>query len=34
MDNLSGPLSRRVTHEDRQGIEALFGAAVDASQKE
>ena len=34
MDNLSGPLSRRVTREDRQGIEALFIAAADARQKE
>ena len=34
MDNLSGPLSRRVTHEDRQGIEALFVAAADAKRKE
>lgn len=33
MDNLSGPLSRTVTHEDRQGIEALFVAAGDAWQK-
>ena len=29
MDNLSGPLSRTVTHEDREGIEALFTAAAD-----
>ena len=34
MDNLSGPLSRRVTHEDREGIEALFVAAADAWRKE
>ena len=34
MDNLTGPLSRRVTHEDRQGIETLFNAAADAWQKE
>ena len=34
MDNLSGPLSRRVTHEDRQGIEALFVAAADARRTE
>jgi hypothetical protein len=34
IDNLSGPLSRRVTHEDRQGIEALFVAAADAWRKE
>ena len=34
MDNLTGPLSRRVTHEDRQGIEALFVAAADAWRKE
>ena len=33
MDNLSGPLSRTVTHEDREGIEALFVAAADAWQK-
>src|SRR6478672_8065481 len=32
MDNLTGPLSRRVTHEDRQGIETLFNAAADAYQ--
>src|SRR5262249_22387966 len=34
MDNLTGPLSRKVTHEDRQGIEALFNAAADAWRKE
>ena len=34
MDNLTGPLSRRVTHEDRQGIEALFVAAADAWRQE
>ena len=34
MDDLSGPLSRRVTHEDRQGIDALFVAAADARRKE
>jgi len=34
MDNLTGPLSRRVTHEDRQGIETLFNAAADACRKE
>jgi len=34
MDNLTGPLSRRVTHEDKQGIEALFNAAADARRKE
>ena len=34
MDNPTGPLSRRVTHEDRQGIETLFNAAADAWRKE
>ena len=34
MDLLTGPLSRRVTHEDRQGIETLFNAAADAWRKE
>src|SRR5262245_35058968 len=34
MDNLTGPLSRRVTHEDGQGIEALFKAAADAWRTE
>jgi hypothetical protein len=34
MDNLTGPLSRRVTHEDRQGIEALFAAAADVWRPE
>ena len=34
MDNLSGPLLRRVRHEDRQGIEALFVAAADAWRTE
>ena len=34
IDNLTGPLSRRITHEDRQGIEALFVAAADAWRKE
>ena len=34
VDNLTGPLSRRVTHEDRQGIEALFVAAADAWREE
>jgi hypothetical protein len=34
MDNLSGPLSRTVTQEDRQGIETLFVAAADAWRKE
>ena len=28
IDNPGGPLSRTVTHEDRQGIEALFTAAA------
>ena len=27
---LTGPLSRKITNEDRQGIEALFNAADDA----
>jgi hypothetical protein len=31
---VTGPRSRRVTHEDRQGIEALFVAAADAWRKE
>src|SRR4029079_4669668 len=34
MANLTGPLSRRVRHEDRQGIETLFNAAADAWRKE
>jgi hypothetical protein len=34
MDNVTGPLSRRVTHEDGQGIETLFKAAADAWRKE
>ncbi len=34
MSNLTGPLSRRVTHENGEGIEALFGAAADAWRKE
>ena len=34
MDTLIGPLSRTVTHEDRQGIEALFAAAADLWRKE
>jgi hypothetical protein len=34
MNNLTGPLSRRVPHEDREGIEALFVAAADAWRKE
>ena len=34
MHNLTGPLSRRVTHEDRQGIEALFNAAGNAWRKD
>ena len=34
MDNLRGPLSRTVTNEDRQGIEALFVAAAHAWEKE
>jgi hypothetical protein len=34
IDSPSGPLSRRVTHEDRHGIEALFVAAADAWGKE
>ena len=34
VNNLTGPLSRRVTHEDRHGIEALFVAAADARRKE
>lgn len=29
-DVLTGPLSRKITNEDRQGIEALFNAADDA----
>jgi hypothetical protein len=34
MDTVTGPLSRRVTHEDRQGSQPLFVAAADAWQKE
>ena len=34
LENLTGPLSRRVTHEDRQGIEALFNALTEAWRKE
>ena len=34
IDHLGGPLSRRVTHEDRQGIDALFVAAADARRRE
>ena len=34
MDNLSGPLSRKVTHEDWQGIQALFTAAAGLWRKE
>ena len=34
MDNLKGPLSRKVTHEDKEGIEALFNAAADAWRTE
>jgi len=34
MDNLTGPLSRKVTHEDKEGIEALFNAAADAWRTE